>query len=338
MIMRFQFWCQNCKSTDLTFFFNHNHRLAKTKNSTSTSQVTAQAKKSHCSSRARGHTKKWRPLLAPAAMEPWGKKRKSPWENLRFNQMKQRKKTHYHFLVQNYHWHPLTFLKRSMFGTTAIISRVLLSSPRLRDRLLGVCTWALAHLLDPLVWGGSMWNSRAKGWNIILNVYDNWMDFLEEGHFGAYSNRANCSTSIDGLPDGTSLGLSGSFWSWSPSFLPSQALYTSHLFNRSMSNRWNATRFSSARTSTQFFFGVNTYRILQNLTESYRYRCNPQKDGIGIYCWFFWGGDHICATYRVFWNASNIFKLSICFHKSKSVDTRNSTQRIGQQTRRKSKA
>ena len=40
-----------------------------------------------------------------------------------------------------------------MFGTTALSiktvswsSRVLLSSPPLRDRLLGVCTWALAHL------------------------------------------------------------------------------------------------------------------------------------------------------------------------------------------------
>lgn len=101
------------------------------------------------------------------------------------------------------------------------------------------------------------------------------MDFLEDGHFGAYSNRANCSTSIDGLPDGTSLG---SFWSRSPSFLRSKPS-TSHLFNRSMSNRWNVSRFSSARFSTQFFFWVHTYR----------YRCNPRKDGIGIYCWFFLG-------------------------------------------------
>ena len=34
------------------------------------------------------------------------------------------------------------------------------------------------------------------------------MDFLEDWHFMAFwspkSNRANCSTSIDGLPDGTS--------------------------------------------------------------------------------------------------------------------------------------
>lgn len=86
----------------------------------------------------------------------------------------------------------------------------------------------------------------------------------------------------------------GSFWSRSPSFLRSKPS-TSHLFNRSMSNRWNVSRFSSARFSTQFFFGVHTYR----------YRCNPRKDGTGIYCWFFFGGDHICATYRVFWDASN---------------------------------